>query len=175
MASDLRLATPEAKTAFLFNRVGLAGCDMSMRDFTPLSARPVRQSFCIRDGPCARMKAFLGIFNRVVAPEDLEQDAISLAERIASGPTFGFHDQDHAGAGMVDEHEQAIEAEAQAQVSACRRISSAPMTPLSQKKTSVRGKLMSDRTYLNWPFLTITTGNGQKGLKKRQRIKGRSQ
>src|SRR5918998_255725 len=28
MASDLRLATPEAKTAFLFTRVGLAGCDM---------------------------------------------------------------------------------------------------------------------------------------------------
>src|SRR3546814_6727136 len=28
MASDIRIATPEAKTAFLFTRVGLAGADM---------------------------------------------------------------------------------------------------------------------------------------------------
>src|SRR5262249_4700507 len=28
MASDIRIATPEARTAFLFTRVGLAGCDM---------------------------------------------------------------------------------------------------------------------------------------------------
>src|SRR3712207_3640101 len=47
MASDLRLATPEAKTAFLFTRVGLAGCDMGDRKSTRLNSSHANISYAV--------------------------------------------------------------------------------------------------------------------------------
>jgi len=118
MASDLRLATPEAKTAFLFNRVGLAGCDMGACAILPRIIGQTRAAELLYTGRAMRADEGFswGFFNRVVAPEDLEQDAISLAERIASGPTFA---NSMTKTMLAQEWsmsiEQAIEAEAQAQ------------------------------------------------------------
>ena len=118
MASDLRLATPEAKTAFLFNRVGLAGCDMGACAILPRIIGQTRAAELLYTGRAMRADEGFswGFFNRVVAPEDLEQDAITLAERIASGPTFA---NSMTKTMLAQEWsmsiEQAIEAEAQAQ------------------------------------------------------------
>jgi len=118
MASDLRLATPEAKTAFLFNRVGLAGCDMGACAILPRIIGQTRAAELLYTGRAMRADEGLswGFFNRVVAPEDLEQDAISLAERIASGPTFANSmTKTMLAQEWAMSIEQAIEAEAQAQ------------------------------------------------------------
>ncbi|MFK7764655.1 MAG: enoyl-CoA hydratase family protein [Roseobacter sp.] len=90
MASDLRLATPEAKTAFLFNRVGLAGCDMGACALLPRiigQGRAAELLYTGRTMRAAEGEAW-GFYNRVVAADELEAEAIALAMRIAAGPTF---------------------------------------------------------------------------------------
>ena len=118
MASDLRLATPEAKTAFLFNRVGLAGCDMGACAILPRIIGQGRAADLLYTGramSAAEGEAW-GFFNRVVDADALEAEAIKLAERIAAGPTFA---NSMTKTMLAQEWsmslEQAIEAEAQAQ------------------------------------------------------------
>ena len=118
MASDLRIATPQAKTAFLFNRVGLAGCDMGACAILPRiigQGRAAELLFFGRDMSAEEGERW-GFFNRVVAREDLLAEATAWARRIAAGPTFAN--------GMTKTQlnqewnmglDQAIEAEAQAQ------------------------------------------------------------
>ncbi len=118
MASDLRLATPEAKTAFLFNRVGLAGCDMGACAILPRIIGQTRAAELLYTGRAMRAEEGLswGFFNRVVSPVVLESEAITLAERIKNGPTFA---NSMTKTMLAQEWsmsiEQAIEAEAQAQ------------------------------------------------------------
>ncbi len=118
MASDLRLATPEAKTAFLFNRVGLAGCDMGACAILPRIIGQTRAAELLYTGRAMRAEEGLswGFFNRVVSPASLESEAITLAERITNGPTFA---NSMTKTMLAQEWsmsiEQAIEAEAQAQ------------------------------------------------------------
>lgn len=118
MASDLRLASPGAKTAFLFTRVGLAGCDMGACAMLPRIIGQGRAAELLYTGRSmtAEEGAAWGFFNRLVEPETLEAEAIALAKRLAAGPTFAH--------GMTKTQlnqewsmglEQAIEAEAQAQ------------------------------------------------------------
>ena len=118
MASDLRLATPEAKTAFLFNRVGLAGCDMGACAILPRLIGQGRAADLLYTGramSAAEGEAW-GFFNRVVDADALEAEAIKLAERIVAGPTFA---NSMTKTMLAQEWsmslEQAIEAEAQAQ------------------------------------------------------------
>jgi len=118
MASDLRLATPEAKTAFLFNRVGLAGCDMGACAILPRIIGQGRAADLLYNGramSAAEGEAW-GFFNRVVEADALEAEAIKLAERIVAGPTFA---NSMTKTMLAQEWsmslEQAIEAEAQAQ------------------------------------------------------------
>ena len=118
MASDLRLATPEAKTAFLFNRVGLAGCDMGACAILPRIIGQGRAADLLYTGrtmSAAEGEAW-GFYNRVVEADALEAEAIKLAERIAAGPTFA---NSMTKTMLAQEWsmslEQAIEAEAQAQ------------------------------------------------------------
>jgi enoyl-CoA hydratase/carnithine racemase len=118
MASDLRLATPEAKTAFLFNRVGLAGCDMGACAILPRIIGQGRAADLLYTGramSAAEGEAW-GFYNRVVESDALEAEAIKLAERIAAGPTFA---NSMTKTMLAQEWsmslEQAIEAEAQAQ------------------------------------------------------------
>lgn len=118
MASDLRLATPEAKTAFLFNRVGLAGCDMGACAILPRIIGQTRAAELLYTGRAMLAEEGLswGFFNRIVSQDTLKSEAITLAERITNGPTFA----NSITKTMLAQEwsmsiEQAIEAEAQAQ------------------------------------------------------------
>jgi enoyl-CoA hydratase/carnithine racemase len=118
MASDIRLATPRAKTAFLFTRVGLAGCDMGACAILPRIIGQGRAAELLYTGRSmsAEEGERWGFYNRLVEPEALEAEALRLAADIASGPTFAHGitktqlDQEWSMSLA-----QAIEAEAQAQ------------------------------------------------------------
>ena len=118
MASDLRLATPEAKCAFLFTRVGLAGCDMGACAMLPRIIGQGRAAELLYTGRVmeAHEGAAWGFWNALHAPEVLETEALKLAQRLAAGPVFAhgitktqLNQEWNMGL------EQAIEAEAQAQ------------------------------------------------------------
>jgi len=118
MASDLRLATPEAKTAFLFTRVGLAGCDMGACAMLPRiigQGRAAELLYTGRTMSAAEGERW-GFYNRLIEAGELEAEAIRLARQIAAGPTFAHgitktQINQEWSMGL----EQAIEAEAQAQ------------------------------------------------------------
>jgi enoyl-CoA hydratase/carnithine racemase len=118
MASDIRLATPGAKTAFLFNRVGLAGCDMGACAILPRIIGQGRAAELLLTGRTmsAEEGERWGFYNRLVAPEALEAEAGRLAARIAAGPRFANGVTKNQ---LLQEWsmalDQAIEAEAQAQ------------------------------------------------------------
>jgi len=90
MASDLRIGTPDAKTYFLFNRVGLAGCDMGACAILPRIIGHGRAAELLFTG--RRMSAEEGLawgyFNSIVAAEDLLETALGMARQLANGPTF---------------------------------------------------------------------------------------
>ena len=89
MASDLRLATPKAKVAFLFNKVGLAGCDMGACAILPRIIGQGRASELLYTGRFMRADEGerWGFFSRIVEG-DVLAEAQTLAREIASGPTF---------------------------------------------------------------------------------------
>jgi enoyl-CoA hydratase/carnithine racemase len=88
--ADIRLGTPQAKTAFLFTRVGLAGCDMGACALLPRVIGHGRASELLYTGRVmtAEEGERWGFFNRIVGAEKLEADAMALAQQLASGPTF---------------------------------------------------------------------------------------
>jgi enoyl-CoA hydratase/carnithine racemase len=90
MASDMRLAATGAKVAFLFNKVGLAGCDMGACAILPRIIGQSRASELLFTGRFmgAEEGERWGFFSRVVAPSDVLPQAIALANDIAAGPTF---------------------------------------------------------------------------------------
>ncbi len=118
MASDLRLATPEAKAAFLFTRVGLAGCDMGACAMLPRIVGQGRAAELLYTGRVmtAAEGERWGFWNALHDAASLDGEAMKLAQRLAAGPTFA-----HAMTKTQLNHEwnmsleQAIEAEAQAQ------------------------------------------------------------
>ena len=117
MASDLRVGTARSKTAFLFNRVGLAGCDMGACAMLPRIVGQGRASELLYTGRSlgGEEGERWGFHNRLLEPDDLFDAALTLANDIATGPSFGhamtkkmLHQEWAMG---VDE---AIESEAQA-------------------------------------------------------------
>ena len=118
MASDLRLATPATKTAFLFTRVGLAGCDMGACAILPRIIGQGRASDLLYTGRMmsAEEGERWGFHNRLVASEDLIEEATKLARSIAAGPTFAHGiTKTQLGIEWAVSVETAIEMEAQAQ------------------------------------------------------------
>ncbi len=118
MASDLRIATPEAKTAFLFTRVGLAGCDMGACAILPRVIGQTRAAELLYTGRSmsADEGERWGFFNRLVAGDALEEDAMALAQQIQAGPNFAhMMTKTMLAQEWSMSIEQAIEAEAQAQ------------------------------------------------------------
>lgn len=118
MASDLRIATPEAKVAFLFNRVGLAGCDMGACAILPRIIGQGRAAELLYLGRSmsAEEGERWGYFNQVVPGDDLMDAAMALARRIADGPTWAnMMTKTMLAQEWSMSLEQAIEAEAQAQ------------------------------------------------------------
>ena len=118
MASDLRLGTARSKTAFLFNRVGLAGCDMGACAILPRIIGQGRASELLYTGRSlgGEEGERWGFFNRLCEPDAVLAEAQKLAAELAQGPSFAngitktmLH---HEWAMTL---EQAIEAEAQAQ------------------------------------------------------------
>jgi enoyl-CoA hydratase/carnithine racemase len=88
--ADLRLGTPRAKTAFLFVRVGLAGCDMGACAMLPRMIGHGRASELLYTGRTmsAEEGERWGFFNRLVAPDALDAEAAKLALELRNGPTF---------------------------------------------------------------------------------------
>jgi enoyl-CoA hydratase/carnithine racemase len=118
MASDIRIGTARCKTAFLFNRVGLAGCDMGACAMLPRIVGQGRASEWLYTGRAlgGEEAERWGFFNRLAAPEALADEAAKLARDLAAGPTFAngitktmLHQEWDMG---ID---AAIESEAQAQ------------------------------------------------------------
>jgi enoyl-CoA hydratase/carnithine racemase len=118
MASDLRLATPAARTAFLFARVGLAGADMGACGILPRIIGQGRAAELLYTGRMmsADEGAAWGFYNRLVPAEALAGEARALARSLADGPYFA-----HAMTKtMLNQEwamglEELIESEAQAQ------------------------------------------------------------
>ena len=118
MASDLRVGTNRSKVAFLFTRVGLAGCDMGACSILPRIIGQGRASDLLYTGRAmsAEEAYAWGFYNRLCAPEVLRGEAMTLATELANGPSFAhgvtkrmLHQEWAMG---VDE---SIDAEAQAQ------------------------------------------------------------
>ena len=118
LASDFRIGTAAAKTAFLFVRVGLAGCDMGACTLLPRMIGQGRAAELLYTGRAMSAEEGLawGFFNRLVPSDALAAEARSLARSLADGPTFAH--------GMTKKllHQEwamdldaAIEAEAEAQ------------------------------------------------------------
>jgi enoyl-CoA hydratase/carnithine racemase len=118
MASDLRLATPEAKTAFLFTRVGLAGCDMGACAILPRIIGQGRASELLFTGRSMSAEEGLawGFHNRIVPADRLLAEAQALAGSLAAGPTFAHSiTKTQLNTEWNVSIETAIEMEAQAQ------------------------------------------------------------
>jgi len=118
MASDLRYATPEAKTAFLFVRVGLAGCDMGACAILPRIIGQGRASELLYTGRSMSAAEGLawGFFNEIVPASELLGRAQAVAKSLAEGPAFAhamtkkcLHQE------WNQSIEQALETEAEAQ------------------------------------------------------------
>jgi enoyl-CoA hydratase/carnithine racemase len=118
LASDMRFGTARSKTAFLFTRVGLAGCDMGACALLPRVIGQGRASELLYTGRSMSGEEAerWGFFNRLCAPETLQEEAKALAADLANGPTFA-----HGMTKKMMQQEwnmgvdEAIEAEAQAQ------------------------------------------------------------
>jgi enoyl-CoA hydratase/carnithine racemase len=118
MASDLRYATPEAKTAFLFVRVGLAGCDMGACAILPRIVGQGRASEILYTGRSMSADEGLawGFFNQLISQDKLLARAQEMARMLADGPAFAhamtkkcLHQE------WNQSIEQALETEAEAQ------------------------------------------------------------
>jgi enoyl-CoA hydratase/carnithine racemase len=118
MAADIRLATPAAKCAFLFTRVGLAGCDMGACAMLPRIIGQGRAAELLYTGRVmtAEEGERWGFWNALHAADALEGEALALAQRLAAGPVFAHS---VTKTQLLQEWDMgllaAIEAEAQAQ------------------------------------------------------------
>ena len=118
LAADFRLGTSRARTAYLFTRVGLAGCDMGACTLLPRLIGQGRAAELLYTGRSMSADEGLawGFFNRLVEAPRLHDEALALAADLVAGPTFAhgitktmLHQEWNMS---ID---QAIEAEAQAQ------------------------------------------------------------
>ncbi len=90
MASDIRIGTPNAKVAFLFNRVGLAGCDMGACAMLPRIVGQGRAAELLYTGRVlgGEEAERWGFFNRLATSETVVTQAQAVAGDLAAGPTF---------------------------------------------------------------------------------------
>jgi enoyl-CoA hydratase/carnithine racemase len=92
LAADMRVASDDAKIAFLFVRVGLSGADMGAAFLLPRFVGLAKATELLYTGDfiSAQEAERIGLYNRVVASGALAAETRSLAERLAQGPAFGL-------------------------------------------------------------------------------------
>lgn len=92
LASDLRIASPEARIAFLFVKVGLSGADMGAAFLLPrvIGLSKATELLYTGDFISAEEAEKIGLYNRVVPAENLLDEAKAWAEKLANGPGFGI-------------------------------------------------------------------------------------
>jgi enoyl-CoA hydratase/carnithine racemase len=118
MASDLRYGTPETKTAFLFVRVGLAGCDMGACAILPRLIGHGRASELLYTGRTMSAEEGLawGYFNQLVPGPQLLAKVRETALSLANGPAFAhFMTKKCLHQEWNQSIEQSLETEAEAQ------------------------------------------------------------
>jgi enoyl-CoA hydratase/carnithine racemase len=91
-ASDVRIASETAKIAFLFTKVGLSGADMGIAWMLPRLIGLGRATELLMTGDFidAAEALRIGLYNRVVPPERVQDEARAFADKLASGPAFGI-------------------------------------------------------------------------------------
>jgi enoyl-CoA hydratase/carnithine racemase len=118
LACDLRIASEAAKIAFLFVKVGLAGADMGAAFLLPriVGLGKATEMLYTGDFISAAEALQAGLYNRVVRAEELEEETMRWAERLAAGPALGLAMTKTAlNREMSLGLESALEAEAEAQ------------------------------------------------------------
>jgi enoyl-CoA hydratase/carnithine racemase len=118
LASDLRLASEEAKIAFLFVKVGLSGADMGAAYLLPrvVGLSKATELLYTGDFVSAAEAERIGLYNKVVPTEQLAEVTLQFAERLASGPVFAIaKTKEMLNRELYMDFETALESEAQAQ------------------------------------------------------------
>lgn len=118
LASDIRIAAEDARIAFLFTKVGLAGADMGAAYLLPrvVGLSKATELLYTGDFISATEAERIGLYNQVVAPTELNATTQSLAERLAQGPAFALAKTKEMLNRELDMNlETALECEAQAQ------------------------------------------------------------
>lgn len=118
LASDLRIAADEAKIAFLFARVGLAGADMGAAFLLPRVIGLSKATELLMSGEfiTAAEAESLGLYNKLVRADQLEAETMRWAEKLARGPGFALSMTKAAlNRELHMSLEAALEGEAQAQ------------------------------------------------------------
>jgi enoyl-CoA hydratase/carnithine racemase len=157
LASEFRLATPAARTAFLIVRVGLAGCDMGACALLPRLIGQGRATELLYTGRAsdAAEGERIGFYNRVVPDAELAAAAAQLASELARGPTLA-----HALTEKMLRLEwnlgvnEAIDAEARAGAPHEERGFPPRLRGIRrEEEAGLRGGLMdSHAERLDWPF-----------------------
>jgi enoyl-CoA hydratase/carnithine racemase len=118
LASDIRIASEEAKIAFLFVKVGLSGADMGAAYFLPRVVGLAKATELLYTGDfiSAQEAAEIGLYNRVVPGDQLSETTREFAERLAAGPAFALSKtKEMLNREMNMNLSAALECEAQAQ------------------------------------------------------------
>lgn len=118
LAADFRIASPEARIAFLFVRVGLCGADMGAAYLLPrvVGLTKAAEMLYTGDFVLANDAERIGLYNRVVPAEELGAETRRLAERLARGPAFALGmTKEMLNREMAASLDGALEMEAQAQ------------------------------------------------------------
>jgi len=118
LACDFRIASPFAKIAFLFTRVGLSGADMGSAFLLPRIVGLSRANELLMRGHFITAQAALdmGLYNEVVGPEALRPRIEELALELAAGPQLGLRmTKEMLNRELSMDLDSALEAEAQAQ------------------------------------------------------------
>ena len=118
MAADLRVGTERSRTAFLFARVGLAGCDMGACALLPRIIGQGRATELLLTGRSMSGEEAhqVGFFNRLESPDTLLEASLAWAKELAEGPNFAHAmTKNQLNSEWDMPLESALEAEAQAQ------------------------------------------------------------
>ncbi len=118
LAADLRLASEDARIAFLFVRVGLSGADMGAAFLLPRLVGLAKATELLYTGDFieAREAERIGLYNRVIAPDKLKEETHKLATQLTNGPSFALAmTKEMLNREMDVSFDTALELEAQAQ------------------------------------------------------------